>query len=166
VKPPELELAQEVGSQVASSANLLAVYTEVVERLLDPAENELQNVAKLFQRTSSGTEISLATSGVTFNNTTEGSGDHNKMGVGMNRTPTFRRSPKRANTSGACSGERDASSGVCGPRLRENKGLVDSWRTKRYEDRRTIICSRTHQHRQWGTRLSCRMSKIESAPPR
>jgi hypothetical protein len=50
VKPPELELAQEVGSQVASSANLLAVDTEVVERLLDPAENELQNVVKLFQR--------------------------------------------------------------------------------------------------------------------
>jgi len=32
------------------SANLLAVDTEVVERLSAPAENELQNVVKLFQR--------------------------------------------------------------------------------------------------------------------
>jgi hypothetical protein len=47
---PKLELAQEVGSQVASSANLLVVDTEVVERLFAPAENELQNVVKLFQR--------------------------------------------------------------------------------------------------------------------
>jgi hypothetical protein len=35
---------------VASSANLLVVDTEVVERLSAPAENELQNVVKLFQR--------------------------------------------------------------------------------------------------------------------
>jgi hypothetical protein len=35
---------------VASSANLLAVDTEGVERLSAPAENELQNVVKLFQR--------------------------------------------------------------------------------------------------------------------
>jgi hypothetical protein len=47
---PKLELAQEVGSQVASAANLLVVDTEVVERLSAPAENELQNVVKLFQR--------------------------------------------------------------------------------------------------------------------
>jgi hypothetical protein len=46
----KLELAQEVGSQVASAANLLVVDTEVVERLSAPAENELQNVVKLFQR--------------------------------------------------------------------------------------------------------------------
>ena len=39
-----------MGSQVAWSANLLAVDTEVVERLSAPAENELQNVVKLFQR--------------------------------------------------------------------------------------------------------------------
>jgi hypothetical protein len=50
VNPPEPELEQELGSHVASSAKLLAVDTEVVERLLDPAENELQNVVKLFQR--------------------------------------------------------------------------------------------------------------------
>jgi hypothetical protein len=42
-------------------------------------------------------------------------------GCGHEATPTFRRSPKGANTSGVCSGERDASSGVCGPRSRENK---------------------------------------------
>ena len=35
---------------MASSANLLVVDTEVVERLSAPAENELQNVVKLFQR--------------------------------------------------------------------------------------------------------------------
>jgi hypothetical protein len=35
---------------VASSANLLAVDAEVVERLSATAENELQNVVKLFQR--------------------------------------------------------------------------------------------------------------------
>ena len=35
---------------MASSANLLAVDTEVVERLSAPAENELQNVVKLFKR--------------------------------------------------------------------------------------------------------------------
>ena len=35
---------------MAVSANLLAVDTEVVERLSTPAENELQNVVKLFQR--------------------------------------------------------------------------------------------------------------------
>ena len=46
----KLEFAQEVGSQVALSANLLVVDTEVVERLSAPAENELQNVVKLFQR--------------------------------------------------------------------------------------------------------------------
>jgi hypothetical protein len=35
---------------VALSANLLVVDTEVVERLSAPAENELQNVVKLFHR--------------------------------------------------------------------------------------------------------------------
>ena len=35
---------------MALSANLLVVDTEVVERLSAPAENELQNVVKLFQR--------------------------------------------------------------------------------------------------------------------
>ena len=35
---------------MALSANLLVVDTEVVERLFAPAENELQNVVKLFQR--------------------------------------------------------------------------------------------------------------------
>ena len=53
---PKLELAQEVGSQVASSANLLPVDTEVVERLSAPAENELQNVVNSSRERSSGTE--------------------------------------------------------------------------------------------------------------
>ena len=35
---------------MALSVNLLAVDTKVVERLSAPAENELQNVVKLFQR--------------------------------------------------------------------------------------------------------------------
>jgi hypothetical protein len=39
-----------VQPQVAASADLLAVDTKVVERLSAPAENELQNVVKLFQR--------------------------------------------------------------------------------------------------------------------
>jgi hypothetical protein len=69
--------AQEVGSQVALLASLLAVDTEVVERLYAPAENELQNVVKLFQRK---VVRSGGTSGLTFNNTTRRSGDHNKMG--------------------------------------------------------------------------------------
>lgn len=51
-----------------SSANLLAVDTEVVERLSAPAENELQNVVNSSRERSSGTE----------NHT---------------RPPTFRRSP-------------------------------------------------------------------------
>ena len=35
---------------MAAAADLLAVDTKVVERLSAPAENELQNVVKLFQR--------------------------------------------------------------------------------------------------------------------
>jgi hypothetical protein len=41
---------------VASSANLLAVDTEVVERLSAPAENELQNAVNSSRERSSGTE--------------------------------------------------------------------------------------------------------------
>ena len=41
---------------MASSANLLAVDTEVVERLSAPAENELQNVVNSSRERSSGTE--------------------------------------------------------------------------------------------------------------
>jgi len=83
---------------VASSADLLAVDAEVVERLSAPAENELQNVVKLFKERSSGTEISRATSGLTFNNTTRRVRRSQQDGVGMNlhypsRPPTFRRSP-------------------------------------------------------------------------
>jgi hypothetical protein len=69
-----------VGSQVAAAANLLVVDTEVVERLSAPAENELQNVVKLFKRKIVRYRNQPATSGLTFNNTTRRSGDHSKMG--------------------------------------------------------------------------------------
>ena len=55
---------------MAAAADLLAVDTKVVERLSAPAENELQNVVKLFQRKVVRHRNQPATSGLTFNNTT------------------------------------------------------------------------------------------------
>ena len=69
---------------MASSANLLAVDTEVVERLSAPAENELQNVVNSSRERSSGTEISRATSGADFQQYDPEVGRSQQDGVGMN----------------------------------------------------------------------------------
>ena len=66
---------------MASSANLLVVDTEVVERLSAPAENELQNVVKLFQRKVVRYRNQPGDERADFQQyDPEGSGDHNKTG--------------------------------------------------------------------------------------
>ena len=66
---------------MASSANLLAVDTKVVQRLSAPAENELQNVVKLFQRKVVRYRNQPGEERADFQQYAPGgSGNHNKMG--------------------------------------------------------------------------------------
>jgi hypothetical protein len=67
---------------MAAAADLLAVDTKVVERLSAPAENELQNVVKLFQRKVVRHRNQPGDERADFQQYDPGwSGDHNKMGV-------------------------------------------------------------------------------------
>ena len=46
----ELELTQSAGSQMAATANLLAVDPKTVKRMASPTESQLENFVQLFQR--------------------------------------------------------------------------------------------------------------------
>ena len=69
---------------MASAANLLVVDTEVVERLSAPAENELQNVVKLFKRKVVRYRNQPATSGADFQQYDPEVRRSQQDGVGMN----------------------------------------------------------------------------------